>query len=322
MLYTSTKITYNISKSAYRRSCQMNSNEIDIRRQNHARCVTRNYDSVLHLIYAIVSLCFVGYLVYFVIAGLVNSDFSYTDLARELKAQQDSDSIFLSVFLIVPFAIWRFLKSIAMLILYITGRKAAKNGTIISKTGISFLGSFSGGEGITLIAILALGGFYTILMSYAFSALIDKKTKEPIYGFFESYLSFIVFVVCMVLAVVAVMYLKSSAKTMEVILQNKDTYKKISPVPAYISFVVAALPIVIGFIFNPSYNNITADIVEKKDRLVTLVNMVYSDGFFTIGFIILLVLFLAKYVISGLVYLRASKAGISDTFEHTFSDAA
>ncbi len=301
----------------------MNSTEIDIRRQNHVLCVTRNYDSVLHLIYAIVSFCFVAYLVYFVITGLVDSDFSYTDLARSLhKAQQDSDSIFLSVFLVVPFAIWRFLKSITMLVLYITGRKAAKNGTVISKSGISLLGSFSGGEGITLIAVLALGGFYTILMSYAFDTLIDKKTKEPIYGFFESYLSFIIFVVCMVLAVVAVMYLKSSAKTMELILKNKDTYKKISPVPAYISFVVAVLPVIIGFIFNPSYNSITGDIVAKNDRLITLVNMVYEDGFFTIGFIILLVLFAAKFVISGLVYLRASKAGISDTFMNSLDDVA
>ena len=300
---------------------QMNSTEIEIRRAKHAEAVTRNYDSVLHLIYAIVSLIFVAYLLYFVIDGITASDFSYTDIAKSAhKANQDSDSIFLSIMLIVPFAIWRILKSVAALVLYFTGRSAAKTGKTIKKTGISFMASFSGGEGITMIAVLALGGFYSILMSYAFSALVDKKTKEPIYGGFESFLPFIVFVICMVLGVVAVMYIKSAGQTMQLILQNKDTYKKISPIPAYISFAVAVLPIIIAFMFNPAYNSITSGIVEKSDRLVTLVNMVYSDGFLTVPFIILLVLMLAKYAMSGLIYLRASKAGISDTFEHSLED--
>jgi len=291
----------------------MNSTEIEIRRQNHSAAVSNNYDSVLHLIYALVSLAFVGYLLFFAFNGLVNSDFSDSELARSLhKAQQDSDSIFLTIFFLTPFAIWRILKSISALVLYFSGRKAAKNGTTIKATGISLLGSFSSGESITLVAILALGGFYTILMSYSFYAAVDRKTKEALYSPIESYLPFVIFVICMVLAIIAVISIKSSAQTMSLILQNKDTYKKISPVPAYISFIVAALPIVIAFIFNPSYNNITAGIVEKNDRLISLINMVYSDGFFTVSFIILLVLFAAKFVVSGLVYLRASKAGISD----------
>ncbi|MCR5828763.1 MAG: hypothetical protein K6F93_00225 [Lachnospiraceae bacterium] len=301
----------------------MNSTEIEIRRQNNAAAVSRNYDSVLHLIYALVSLAFVGYLAYFVTNGLVSSDFSDTELARSLhKANQDSDSIFLSLFLLTPFVIWRLLKSIDALVLYFSGRKAAKNGTVIKSTGISLLKSFSSGEGITLVAVLALGGFYTILMSYSFYAAVDKKTKENLYGPIESYLPFVIFVICMVLAIIAVFYIKSSSQTMSLILQNKDTYKKISPVPAYISFVVAVLPIIIAFIFNPSYNNITSNIVAGNDRLITLINMVYSDGFFTFPFIILLVLFAAKFVFSGLVYLKASKAGVSDSSKESLSDAA
>ncbi|MCR5432608.1 MAG: hypothetical protein K6E95_08625 [Lachnospiraceae bacterium] len=291
----------------------MNSTEIEIRRKKHVDAVTRNYDSVLHLIYTIVSLVFLAYLLYFVISGIVSSDFSYTDKAKELKASQDSDSIFVSIFLLTPFCIWRLLKSISSLILYITGRSAARKGTPIRKTGISFTSSFSGGEGITLIAVLALGGFYTILMSYSFYAAIDKKTKIALYGPIESYLSFAIFIIVMSLAVVAVMYIKSSASTMSLILENKDTYKKISPIPGYICFVMAALAIIIPFIFNPSYFNITADLIKNNGRLVTLLNMVYSDGFLTVPFIILLVLFVAKYIIGGLVYLKASKAGISDT---------
>ena len=300
----------------------MNSTDIEMRRQKHIAAVTRNYDSVLHLIYAIVSLVFIAYLLYFVFSGLLSSDFSYTDTAKTLKASQDSDSIFLSIFLIIPFAIWRFLKSISGLVLYFTGRSAAKKGTVIRPIGISMFGSFSSGESITLIAILALGGFYTILMSYAFSTLADKKTKELFYGSFESFLPFIVFVIVMTLAVVAVLFIKSSAGTMSLILQHKDTYKRISPIPAYICFVEAALAIAIPFIFNPSNYQITADIVEKKDRLVTLVNMVYSDGFLTVPFMILVALFVAKYVISGLIYLKASKAGISDTFAHSLEEVA
>lgn len=73
----------------------MNSNEIAVRRQKQANAVTRNYDSILHLIYAIISLAFIAYLVFFVFNGLLESDFSYTDTAKTLKAGQDSDSIFL-----------------------------------------------------------------------------------------------------------------------------------------------------------------------------------------------------------------------------------
>ena len=129
----------------------MHSTEIEIRREKQAQAVTRNYDSILHLIYAIVSIIFVAYLLYFVFDGLLNSDYSYTDLAKAAKVNQDSDSIFLSMFLVIPFAIWRTLKSVSGLVLYFTGRKAAKNGTKINKTGISFFGSFSSGESITLI---------------------------------------------------------------------------------------------------------------------------------------------------------------------------
>ena len=297
---------------------QMNSTQIEIRRQKHVDAVTRNYDSVLYLINAIVSILFVAYLLYFVFNGILSSEF--TDF--ELGTKQDSDSVFLSVFLIAPFAIWRILKAVSSLVLYFTGRSAAKKGTRIRRTGISFLASFSSGESITMIAVLALGGFYTILMSYGFYAAVDKKTKEPIYGAFESYLPFVLFVICMVVGVVAVMYLKSASQTMLLILQNKDTYKKISPIPGYLSFAVGVLPIIIAFIFNPAYNTITADIVEKKGRLVALVNMVYADGFLTVPFIILLVLMLGKFVISGLVYLKASKAGISDTFEHSLEEVA
>ncbi len=300
----------------------MNSTDIEMRRQKHADAVTRNYDSILHLIYAIVSLIFLAYLLYFVFDGLLSSDYSYTDTAKSLKAQQDSDSIFLSVFLMIPFCIWRFLKSISALVLYFTGRSAAKNGTTIKKTGISFFGAFNSGEGITLISVLALGGFYTLLLCYSFYALVDKKTKAPIYGPFESFLPFVVFVIVMALAVVAVLLLKSSASTMSLILAHKDTYKKISAVPAIVCFVEAGLSIVIPFIFNPAYYQITTDIVESKGRLVTLVNMVYSDGFLTVPFMILVALFVAKNVISGLVYLRASKAGISDTFAHSLDDVA
>ncbi|MCR4721791.1 MAG: hypothetical protein K5655_08710 [Lachnospiraceae bacterium] len=300
----------------------MNSNEIAVRRQKQANAVTRNYDSILHLIYAIISLAFIAYLVFFVFNGLLESDFSYTDTAKTLKAGQDSDSIFLSIFLVVPYAIWRLLRSVSALVLYFSGRKAASEGTTIKRTGISLFSAFTNGESITLIAVLALGGFYTILMSYSFYALIDKKTKEAVYSPVASYLPFVLFVVCMVLAVVALMFLKSSAQTMLLILDNKDTYKKFSAVPAYISFVVAVLPIIIAFVFNPSYNSITGDIVAKKDRLVTLVNLVYNEGSFTIGFIILLVLFAAKYAISGLVYLRLSKTAVSTSSVEPLDEVA
>lgn len=300
----------------------MHSTEIEIRREKQAQAVTRNYDSILHLIYAIVSIIFVAYLIYFVFDGLLNSDYSYTDLAKAAKVNQDSDSIFLSMFLVIPFAIWRTLKSVSGLVLYFTGRKAAKNGTKISKTGISFFGSFSSGESITLITVLALGGFYTILMGYSFYSAIDKKTKEALYSPVESFLPFAIFVIVMALAVVAVMFIKTSAATMLLILQNKDTYKKISPIPAYISFAVAVIAVAIPFIFNPSYNSITGAIVEKKDRLVTLVNMVYDEGSLTIPFIILLVLFVAKYAVSGLCYFKASKAGISDSISTSLDKVA
>ena len=296
----------------------MNSTQIEIRRQKHVDAVTRNYNSVLYLINAIVSIIFVAYLLYFVFDGILSSE--YTDFA--LGTKQDSDSVFLSVFLIAPFAIWRILKAVSSLVLYITGRSAAKKNTKIRKTGISFMAAFSSGESITMIAVLALGGFYTILMSYAFYAAVDKKTKEPLFGTVESYLPFVLFVICMVVGVVAVMYLKSASQTMLLILQNKDTYKKISPIPGYLSFATGVLPIIIAFVFNPANNAITSHIVEKHDRLVALVNMVYVDGFFTVPFIILLVLMLGKFVVSGLVYLKASKAGISDTFEHSLEEVA
>lgn len=233
--------------------------------------------------------------------------YTFDLLARTAADLQDTDSLFLAIILIIPFLIWSTLKAFGGLALYLSGRKHVEKDTPVSNFGISSLVAFNGGETITLIAVLALGGFYSILGGFDYANMVDKKTEEPIYGFVASYLPFLFFVIGIVVAVLAVISIKKAGERVKIALIEKDTALFISKRPAILCFIAAALPIVYAVLIKLICGDIVNDIVSGHTRLITLMNLIYDGNGFTLSFIIFAVLFAVKFFLTGLVYLNANK---------------